>query len=172
MKEFSFKKAKRSDSLRISILLKTVYIQTYGVAGITFEFANFITKKFAPEAIAKTIEEDPDQLLVASLKGNPVGVAETIFDSHCPIRKKPVAELSKLYVLERFYGNGIGYGLLSKSENVVRKKGIKDFNLEVYIENARAIAFYERQGYSSIGHVDFPMETNTYKNIVMHKRLG
>ena len=172
MNGVSFEKAKVSDALRIAILLKTVYIQTYGVEGISFEFANFITKKFDPEVIAQTIKESPNQFVVAAMNGNPVGVAETIFNGLCPIRNKPVAELSKLYVLERFYGQGIGYKLLKEAESIVRNQGGKDLNLEVYIKNPRAIAFYERQGYKVIGRVDFPMETNTYENLVLHKVLG
>ncbi|GAA4274910.1 GNAT family N-acetyltransferase [Aquimarina gracilis] len=172
MNEISFGKAKLSDSLRISVLLKTVYIQTYAVDGVTFEFSNFITKRFSPELIEKTIKENPSRLIIAYQNGNPIGVAEIIYDSNCPIRKISVPELSKLYVLERFYGKGIGYGLMNEAEKEVRENGFTEFNLEVYINNKRAIAFYERQGYKSIGNVDFPMESNTYENLVMNKELN
>ena len=172
MNEISFGKAKLSDSLRISVLLKTVYIQTYAVDGVTFEFANFITNRFSTENIEKIIKENPSRLIIAYQNGNPIGVAEIIYNSTCPIRKISVPELSKLYVLERFYGKGIGYGLMNESENEVRENGFAEFNLEVYINNERAIAFYERQGYVSIGNVDFPMESNTYENLVMNKVLN
>ena len=172
MNEISFGKAKLSDSLRISVLLKTVYIQTYAVDGVTFEFANFITNRFSTENIEKIIKENPSRLIIAYQNGNPIGVAEIIYNSTCPIRKISVPELSKLYVLERFYGKGIGYGLMNESENEVRENGFAEFNLEVYINNARAIAFYERQGYVSIGNVDFPMESNTYENLVMNKAFN
>ncbi len=171
MNELSFEKAKRSDALRISVLLKTVYIQTYAVDGVTFEFANFITKRFSPEHISTIIQTNPDQFIIAYYRGNPIGVAEIIYESTCPIRKKTIPELSKLYVLERFYGQGIGYKLLETAEETLEKKGHTEFNLEVYIENKRAIAFYKRQGYVVIGNIDFPMETNTYENFVMHKFL-
>jgi len=169
MTKISYGKGKISDSLRISVLLKTVYIQTYATDGVTFEFANFITKRFSPEGIKNIIKEDPSRLIIAYQNGNPIGVAEIIYDSNCPIRKIAIPELSKLYVLERFYGKGIGYGLINEAEKEVRKNGYKEFNLEVYIHNKRAIAFYERQGYKSIGNVDFPMEFNTYENLVMNK---
>jgi len=171
MAEISYGKAKLSDALRISILLKTVYIQTYAVDGITFEFANFITKRFSTKLIETIITENPSRLIIAYQNGNPIGVAEIIYDSTCPIRKIPVSELSKLYVLERFYGKGIGFGLMMKVEKEVFKNGYKEFNLEVYINNERAIAFYERQGYRKIGNIDFPMEFNTYENFVMNKQL-
>jgi len=171
MAEISFGKAKLSDSLRISVLLKTVYIQTYAVDGVTFEFANFITKRFSIEHIESIIIENPTRLIIAYHNENPIGVAEIIYDSNCPIRSISVPELSKLYVLERFYGKGIGQGLLESVENQLIDNGFKELNLEVWKQNERAIAFYQKHKFLSIGSADFPMEFNTYKNFVMNKKL-
>ncbi len=171
MAEIIFEKAKLSDALKISVLLKAVYIQTYAFDGVSLESANFITKRFSLPHIESLIKKNPDQLIVAQCKGNPVGVAEIIYEATCPIRKIPVAELDKLYVLERFYGKGIGYGLMLEVEKKVLAVGKKELNLEVYIHNERAIEFYKRQGYHSIGNIDFPMEFNTYENLVMTKQL-
>src|SRR5690349_18293803 len=117
----TFGKAKLVDSLRISVLLKTVYIQTYAAEGVTFEFANFITKRFSVEHIESTIAADPDQLMIAYFNDNPIGVAEIIFGKICPIKNIDAPELSKLYVLERFYGKGIGHGLIKEVEDMLRK---------------------------------------------------
>lgn len=172
MAEISYGKAKLFDSLRISVLLKTVYIQTYAVDGVTFEFANFITKRFSIEHIESIIKENPLQLIIAYQNENPIGVAEIILDSTCPIRNISIPELSKLYVLERFYGKGIGLGLLKSVENQLINNGFKELNLEVWKQNERAITFYKKQGFISIGNVDFPMEYNTYENYVMNKKLS
>jgi diamine N-acetyltransferase len=167
----TFGKANLKDSLRISVLLKTVYIQTYATEGVTFEFANFLTQRFSVEHIESTITKSPDQLLIAYYNLNPIGVAEIIYGKTCPIKNIVAPELSKLYILERFYGKGVGYGLMKEVESLVKVGGQKNLWLEVYSRNARAIRFYERQGYISIGNVDFPMENNTYINDVMIKNL-
>ena len=57
-------------------------------------------------------------------------------------------------------------------ENEVKKQGFKELHFMVYIKNTRAIAFYERQGYVTLGMTDFKMEHNTYKNLVMNKVLN
>jgi len=172
LKEVSYGRAKKEDSLRISILLKTVYIETYAIDGITFESANFIDKRFSVEYIEKTIQETPDQLIIAYYDNNPIGAAEILFDTNCPITKKPTPELSKLYVLNRFNGKGVGYGLLTAVEQLLKEKGQKEIFLITYIKNKRAISFYERQGFNKIGEVDFPMEENTYVNWVMNKEIS
>lgn len=171
MNKVSFGKAKLADTLKLSVLLKTVYIETYAVEGVTSEFANFITERFSVEHLKSIISNNPDQLMIAYFNENPIGVAEIIFNSSCPIRNIIVPELSKLYVLKRFHGIKVGFGLMNQVENEVLKKGFNELYLEVYAENNRAINFYMRQEYKSIGTVDFPMESNTYKNLVMQKNL-
>ena len=171
MTDISFGRAKLSEALRISVLLKTVYIQTYDLEGVTIESANYVSNTFSVERIEQAIKEHPSQFIVARHRGNLVGVAEINFESVCPTRKIAVPELGKLYVLERFFGKGVGHGLLKEVENEVKQKGYKEIHLIVYVKNARAIAFYERQGYVSIGMMDFKMEHHTYKNLVMNKVL-
>lgn len=171
MSEITFARAELSDALRISVLLKTVYIQTYAVDGVSHEFANFITQRFSVDHLEGIIKQNPNALLVASFKNNPVGVAELIFDSQCPLRKQRVAELSKLYVLDQFNGQGVGAGLLELTEKTLLEAGRTELFLEVYAENPKAITFYKKYGFTTLGEVDFPMETNTYKNLVMNKKL-
>lgn len=166
------KKATAVDALKLSILFKQVYIQTYGTEGITDEFANFITMRFAPERIEAIIENEPDRLLVAFYKNNPVGAAEIIYDASCRLRNIAAPELSKLYVLERFCRKGIGYQLLLEAEKEILSKGYHELWLEVLTDNGRAVSFYERQQYKSIGNIDFVMAVNTYKNSVMSKQLN
>lgn len=167
----SYGKPQDGDALRLSILFQQVYIQTYALHGITHEFARFISKRFAPERIEQTLKEDPDSLLVAYNGDDPVGVAELIYDSTCSLTSRSAPELSKLYVLERFCGRGVGYGLLREAEARVLRKGYRELWLEVWAENPRALAFYRRQGYRHLGTVDFHLDTNTYKNEVMWKEL-
>jgi ribosomal protein S18 acetylase RimI-like enzyme len=170
-KEIKYRYAVPSDALRLSILFQTVYITTYGFEGVSNEYASFISKRFAPQYIENTITNGQDSIIVATLNENLVGVAEIDFNRPCPIGNVEEPELGKLYVLDAFFGRGIGYNLMNEVEKTARANGHKQVWLEVWDENPRAIAFYERQGYQAIGTVPFPMDDNTYTNIVMIKTL-
>ena len=169
--EIIIRKAIPFDSLRLSVLYKQVYIQTYGKEGVSTEFANFIAKQFAVEKIENTIKDFPDNITVAEYKGNLVGVAEIEFDKKCPIDNIIAPELNKLYILEWFCRMGIGQRLLKAVEEMVRSKEINEIWLWVYLFNKRAIAFYEKQQYKWIGNAFFQMEFNKYENKVMLKKL-
>lgn len=170
-KEIIYRKAISTDAIKLSILFKTVYIQTYGIEGVSDEFANFITKQFSIERLQSIILNNPDRLIVAVYNDNLVGVAEIEFDKKCPIKNIVAPELNKLYILEWFCGQGIGYNLLMEAEKIVKLKGINEMWLWVLVSNERAISFYERQNYKWIGNAPFQMEKNSYDNKVMLKKL-
>jgi ribosomal protein S18 acetylase RimI-like enzyme len=169
--EFIYRKAIPADAKKLSVLYKTVYIQTYGVEGVSDEFANFITKQFAVERLTQLIQEQPDNIIVAEYKGNLVGVAEIEFSKLSPVGDIVAPELNKLYILEWFCGKGIGYNLLNEAEKIAREKNAEQMWLWVLETNDRAISFYERQGYEIIGEAPFQMEVNRYDNKVMLKQL-
>lgn len=170
-KNILYRKAKIEDSKKLSVLYKQVYIQTYGVEGVSDEFANFITKQFSVERIENTVRQNPNCVLVAVYNNNLVGVAEIEFSKKCPIGNIVAAELNKLYILEWFCGMGIGEKLLEFAEDIVKKEGENDIWLWVLESNNRAINFYEKHNYNCIGNASFQMETNKYENKVMLKRL-
>lgn len=172
MSTLSYGNAKIADAKRIAMLFTTVYVATYAKEGISFEFANFISERFSTAQIEKTISQHPEQLVVAYCNGNPVGVAEIHYQSNCKIVNRPSPELGKLYVLSAFHGKGVGSALLKTIEEKLQGKGYTSLWLEVYTKNMRADTFYKRQGYRTLGQVDFPMEENTYRNNVMLKEWG
>lgn len=169
--EIVYRKANQTDAIKLSILFKTVYIQTYGTEGVSDEFANFIVKQFSVERITSLIDNNPDTLLVAVYKDNLVGVVEIEFDKKCPVNNIVAPELNKLYILEWFCGQGIGHKLLEEAEKIVKLNGSSQMWLWVLVTNERAIAFYEKQNFKWIGNAPFQMEKNSYDNKVMLKQF-
>ena len=165
----SIRKALVSDIPRLSVLFRTVYIDTYGLEGVTTEFTNFIADKFSHERLEKSISEHPDLILVTTYKDNLVGVAETELNRPCPIGELVAPELAKLYVLNRFKGKGIGKGLLLEVESHLRAKGYPELWLWAYAVNDHALEFYKRNGYRDIGNAFFQLLENTYENRVLVK---
>jgi GNAT superfamily N-acetyltransferase len=166
-----YRPAIKEDILCLSVLLKQVYIQTYGTEGVSLEFARFITQRFSEEALTEVLRVEPGSFIVASFQNNLIGAAQVVYDTSCPIRNKVLPELSKLYVLEWFCGKGVGYRLLQEAELVVRNKGFEEIWLWAYVKNPRAIKFYNRQGYQLLGNAFFQMEVNRYENQVLKKEL-
>ncbi len=169
--QITIRKATVEDSKKLSILYKQVYIKTYGTEGVSDEFANFITEQFDISRLEIIINKSPNQILVAEYKNNLVGVLETVFNKQCYGTNIIGPELNKLYILEWFCNKGIGEKLLKEAETVLRSINTKTYWLWVLDSNTRAINFYKKHDFKKIGEAPFKMESNTYNNIVMLKKL-
>jgi ribosomal protein S18 acetylase RimI-like enzyme len=173
MKEnITYRNARLNDAVKLSVLYKQVYIQTYGINGVSDEFANFITKQFSIERIENTIAKDPNAIVVAEYQGNLVGVAEIERTKKSPVGNIIAPELNKLYILEWFCGKGVGQKLLAFVEDYLAEKGENEIWLWVLESNNRAVNFYEKHQYQYLGNATFQMEKNLYDNKVLLKKLA
>ncbi len=171
MNHLTFRPATTSENHLLSVLYKTVYVDTYGTEGVTSEFTNFIDKQFSPNKIKEDIESSNCDLWIALFKNNPVGVIQVEYNKRCPNDNSVRVEVNKLYILRRFFRQGIGQNLIKLAESEIAKRGIKKLWLWVYEHNHGAIDFYYKLGYENIGTAYFQIEDNSYKNIVMTKSL-
>lgn len=171
IKDIIYRKAVPSDALRLSVLCKQVFIETYCNEGINTESANFISKEFAVENTEMNIRNNSVNIILATYKDNLVGVAEAGLNKKCPSGGITAPELNKLYVLEKFCGIGVGYNLLKEIEKLILSNGSDEIWLTVLAINERAVTFYERQGFEWIGNFDFRMEESSHDNKVMFKKL-
>jgi ribosomal protein S18 acetylase RimI-like enzyme len=60
-------------------------------------------------------------------------------------------ELRRIYTLSRLHGSGLGAELMERALDDARAMGKRRVLLGVYGGNARARAFYERQGFTVVG---------------------
>lgn len=82
-----------------------------------------------------------------------------------------MAEVVKFYFSPRMRGRGVGRQLLSFVESRARRAGYRELYIESFPEFAKAVAMYERHGYSHISH---PLGDSGHPAVTvwMTKRLG
>jgi putative acetyltransferase len=61
-----------------------------------------------------------------------------------------VAELKRLWLLETYHGQGIGYQIVSKLLDFCRQRGYRFLRLQTSHEQERALHFYRRMGFYEI----------------------
>ena len=76
-----------------------------------------------------------------------------------PMLKKslPSMELSKVYVHPSAHGSGVAQGLFEACQNEARDRDAASMWLTVWGENARALRFYEKNGFTPVGERLYPV---------------
>ena len=80
-------------------------------------------------------------------------------------------EIKRIYLLSRFQGGGVGWRLMNTALQAAMNRGAPRVLLGVHGENASAIAFYARQGFSQAGVRRFQVGANTYDDLVLARDL-
>jgi len=80
-----------------------------------------------------------------------------------------VTYLSRLYLLEEFYGLDLGKELFSFNIKFSKKQQQNGIWLAVWVENYRAISFYKKMGFTIVGSHDYKIsETHSNPNHIMY----
>jgi diamine N-acetyltransferase len=156
-----------SDAERLAVLATQVWLHTYCTKGINSEVAQYVLSEFTVEKFSARIEQPETRILIAEREGWLVGFASVRFGVSCPSSNKSSVELQTLYVQEHFIGQGVGKSLLEAAEAEAREQSPAPLWLSVNAQNARAIAFYDRQGYSKVGTTYFVLGEGRYENHVL-----
>lgn len=157
----------QSDAKRLAVLAAQVWLHTYATEGVNDETADYILSEFTAEKFSASLCQTDVFFLVAEVGAGIVGFAAVRFGALCPSGFGPVVELQTLYVQENSIGKGIGWTLLQAAEAQARESANSSLWLTVNAENARAIAFYARQGYSKVGTTYFVLGQSRHENHVL-----
>jgi ribosomal protein S18 acetylase RimI-like enzyme len=80
-------------------------------------------------------------------------------------------EIERIYVLQAFYGTGIGQLLMDKAVEMARERGKEYAFLGVWEFNPRARRFYEKNGFYRFGEHTFVMGDDPQTDFLLRKDL-
>ncbi len=146
--------------------LSKIILPDFYDATIPPDHTVFYIKKFCTvQAIREQIEKGFDFFLL-TFKGENAGYMSIKVANN-------ILELSKLYILNEFRGNGLGQHALSLIEELASTLKVSKIELIVHQENHRGIQFYERKGFSIIAPAIYTFENgHTIYNHKMEKSIS
>jgi ribosomal protein S18 acetylase RimI-like enzyme len=98
----------------------------------------------------------------------PIGYAMlTAPDFPAELMQEGDLELKRIYAFSRFHGTGVGLALMAAAVEQARRSGARRVLLGVHSDNARAIAFYRRNGFVEIGRRHFHLGPDVFDDPVL-----
>jgi len=161
-----------ADLIKLAVLKQQVWISTYATEGITDEFSSYVLSEYSVENVKSTIADNRRLIFLATNHECVIGCAEIILSPESPVNSvEPCIEISTIYVLEKFQGEGIGKKLLFKCISKIKQLGYNKVWLTVYHKNYKAINFYTKQNFNYIGETVFILGNEKYKNLILLKNI-
>lgn len=123
--------------------------------------AEYLRDMLSAERFGEYLVDEQRLILVAERDGLLVGYTLLVFgDPADPavgaaVGIRPTVELSKCYVRAETHGGGVAAELMAATLDAARARGAAGAWLGVNEHNARAIRFYEKSGFATVGRKRF-----------------
>lgn len=167
-----YRTAVPADALCLGALAMQVFLDTYATAGISPKLAREAFDRGSEQEFAALLADPLVTIVVAERAGHLVGFAQVGHGAaHEQVADPTAAELYRLYVQEPFTGQGVGRELLRQAERVAAARGAGTLWLTAWVGNARALAFYPRQGYVHAGDTIYSFGGDDFANKLFARAL-
>jgi GNAT superfamily N-acetyltransferase len=165
--------AAATDAADLSELAERTFREAFAPLNTPQNMDLHCAKVFSPALQAAEIG-NPDVLtVVAELRGKLVAFAQLHLRPESPscVTVTPSLELRRIYVDSAFHGTGLARELLASVLATAERAGAAAVWLGVWERNPRAIRFYQRSGFSTVGDHQFVLGTDAQRDLVMVRNL-
>ena len=170
---FNIRPASVNDAAMLAELGARLFEQAFGAMNKPEDMRAYLASAFSAD-IQTTELADPERatFIAVDSGGQPIGYAmvrrnrtTTGVDGAAP------GELQRIYVDRPWQGHGVGDALMTRCIEQAQAWGCDAFWLGVWQENPRAIAFYERSGFKTVGVATFMVGPDVQHDFVMAQPL-
>ncbi len=154
----------------IDRVFRTSFCDTFAHLYRPQDLGQFL-KQFSLEAWRNEFSDPQYRFRVAEVDGEIVGFVK-LGPASLPIENQARAiEYRQIYVLKEHHGCGIAAALTDWAIGEARQSGAQFLYLTVYVDNHRALRFYDRYGFEAVGRFEFMVGSHADEDIIMRKRL-
>ena len=164
----SIRYASAADALALSQLGAKTFRATYADANDADAVEAYVADHYSPAIQLAELEDDRLIYLVAEIDAHLAGFALLRTDqAHPDVHGTSPIRLARIYVETPHLGVGVGSTLMDRCIEECRMRGHDLLWLGVWERNEKAIAFYERWGFSSVGADVFDLGGDKQRDVIL-----
>jgi ribosomal protein S18 acetylase RimI-like enzyme len=165
----SITRAGKEDAKLLSALAKQTLLESHADSPAAAGLNKYVNENYSEEVLEAELKDERNIYQVISYHGRKAGYSKLLFNIPLPGGgKKNMAKLERIYLLEEFYDLKLGLKLLQSNIDLSRINRQEGIWLYTWIDNLRAIRFYEKNGFVKAGSHDFRItETLSNPNYLM-----
>jgi len=171
--QLQIRRATAADAAALALIGAATFLETYCELIPGNDLIAHVTHRHGAAVYAAWATDPAVFIWVAETQsGAPVGYV-VLTPASLPV-EQPRAEdreILRLYVLRRYQKTGLGHGLMNTAVMEARRSTASRLVLGVYHGNAKALAFYARQGFEIIGRRSFQVGDSVFEDLVLGKRV-
>jgi ribosomal protein S18 acetylase RimI-like enzyme len=172
--ELHVRRATAADVPGLAAFAARAFTAAFGGDNDPDDLRRYVDAAFAPEQVAAELASDDAVVLVAHDGGATdalVGYAHLQVAARAEVEGRRQIQLVRLYVEPSAIGAGRGGALLERCLRAAAALDRDAIWLGVWEHNTRAVRFYERWGFRTVGTVGFRLGTELQTDLVMARAV-
>jgi ribosomal protein S18 acetylase RimI-like enzyme len=163
-------KATPNDAKQLVHVAKEAFLTAHGHSAPKEDIENYISFNFTEENFREELTNPDNHYYIIYYQNKIAGYSKiTLNTSTKNIASKNSMYMSRLYLLEEFYGLSLGKELFNFNIEFSKQHKQQGIWLAVWTKNERAINFYTKRGFHIVGESDFKIsDTHTNPNHIMY----
>src|SRR3954454_19119623 len=170
--QIEFKKLSREDLLELQEISRVTFFDTFSAANTSENMKLYVDTALSETTLSKELNEPASEFYFAKCNRKTIGYFK-INSGHAQteLRENNGMELERIYVLKEYQGNRVGQALIDKAIDIALKRKMDYVWLGVWTKNVKAISFYERNNFVSIGSHPFLLGNDEQIDLIMKRDL-
>lgn len=168
-----YRNAVSTDGAAIDAMARRVWLATFGHSAPQKDIDAYVANAYGPEgALRRHLADAAYDFRIALKDGAVVGYCKlgpTFLAGEVPT--EGTVHLHQLYVDPALQGAGVAAALLDWAKGFAGRRGARALLLTVWEENARARAFYAKNGFAAVGEYAFKTGEQVDRDIIMRLDL-
>ena len=165
-----YRDAALEDGPALAATGRRVFAETFGGHFDPADMALHLDRKFGPEGLPAELADPAIRIRLAEAEG--VLAYVKLAPMALPVDHPPGAlEIKQFYVLASWQGKGVAAALMTWVIDTARAESAPALFLSVWERGDRAIAFYRRYGFATVGEAPFLLGTRACIDPVMRLDL-
>lgn len=163
-------KATVKDAELIAQLGKQTFYESHGHSASKTDIDTFVQKYYNVESVVQEFENANVDYHLINYNKKTVGFSKIEYSSpDANIAEQRVTKLARIYLLDGYHGKNLGATLFDYNIELSKAYGDNGIWLHVWVENKKAIRFYQKNGFKIVGEHDYEIsKTHTNPNHVMY----
>ncbi|UYQ95698.1 GNAT family N-acetyltransferase [Chitinophaga horti] len=170
--EILVRQASMADWETIQRIGRQTFSETFAKDNADADMEEYLAESFSEEKLRAEFSNPDSLFYIAWQQDQPIGYLKVNTGNAQTEAQAPQAmEIERIYVLAAYHGKKVGQILYDKALEVAMARRSSYLWLGVWEENARAIRFYEKNGFVAFDKHIFKIGSDEQTDIMMKKTL-
>lgn len=173
MKQTVIRKAAQEDLSVIQSIGRETFFETFAASNTEADMKDYLEKSFHEEKLSAELSHPDSQFFIAWEAQTPIGYLKINWgQAQTELKDDTALEIERIYVRSSHQGQQVGRLLYEKALETAQLLGKSAIWLGVWEENARAIRFYQKNGFVAFDQHRFIVGNDVQTDILMRKVLA